>query len=482
LINNLPKGEPAMKISLQMIKVFLIFGFVAFVLVVFASSNRVIEKTSAFSSGPPPAVTGAPGESDCQGCHFAEPRTGQFAILNAPANYTPGQTYTLQVRHTTNDTTRRRWGFQLTALANNQAAGTFANISGNTQTQTANGRNYIQQTLLGSFQNQANIATWSFNWTAPTSNVGPITFYAAGNQANNNGNENGDQIYTTSATSQPPAAQNSRTFADYDGDGKTDLSIFRPSDGNWWINRSSDSATRVYQFGQSTDRIVPADYTGDGKNDVAFFRAGTWFILRSENDTFFAAPFGAAGDIPAPGDFDADNRADLAVFRPTAATWFILQSTAGTRIEQFGANGDAPTVGDYDGDNKADIAIFRPTDGSWWVQRSTSGFLITVFGTGSDKPVQADYTGDGKTDIAFFRPQTGTWFVLRSEDLTFFAAPFGANGDIPVPGNYDGDNRADFAVFRPPVATWFVLRSTQGSLIQQFGANGDRPTPAAYIP
>jgi uncharacterized delta-60 repeat protein len=275
---------------------------------------------------------------------------------------------------------------------------------------------------------------------------------------------------------------NRRALFDYDGDGKTDLSIFRPTNGQWWLNQSTNGLTKVYVFGNVADRIVPADYTGDGRTDVAFFREGQWFVLRSENDTFYAAPFGTTGDIAAPGDFDADGRADLAVFRPTAATWFINRSTAGNQIVQFGANGDVPTVGDYDGDGKADIAIFRPGDGSWWVQRSTSGFLITVFGTSTDKPVPADYTGDGKTDIAFWRPNNGTWYVLRSENLSFFAAPFGANGDTPAPSDFDGDGRTDFAVFRPTAATWFINRSTQGSLIQQFGANGDRPTPAAYIP
>lgn len=273
-----------------------------------------------------------------------------------------------------------------------------------------------------------------------------------------------------------------RKAFDYDGDGKTDLSVFRPNTGVWWIQNSLDSNTRAYQFGQSADRIVPADYTGDGKTDMALFRDGTWFVLRSENFTFFAAPFGLATDIPAPGDFDADGKADLAVFRQTVGTWFIQRSTQGFVAIPWGANGDVPTVGDYDNDGQADVAIFRSSNGSWWVRRSRAGNLVVVFGNSTDKPAPADYTGDGKTDIAFFRPQNGNWFVLRSEDLSFYSAPFGANGDVPVVGDYDGDGRADLAVFRPTTATWFINRSTQGSLIQAFGQNGDRPTPAAFVP
>jgi Tol biopolymer transport system component len=273
-----------------------------------------------------------------------------------------------------------------------------------------------------------------------------------------------------------------RTPFDFDGDAKADLAIFRPTLGQWWINWSTDSSTKVFQFGQSTDKIVPADYTGDSKCDVAFFRDGNWFILRSENSTFFAAPFGAIGDIPAPGDYDADGRGDLAVFRPLVATWFILRSTTGLQIIQFGANGDVPVMGDYDGDGKTDIGIFRPGNGSWWIQRSTLGLLITVFGIGTDKPVPADYTGDGKTDIAFFRPNNGNWFILRSENLTFYSAPFGSNGDTPAPADFDGDNRADLAIFRGTSATWFIQRSTQGTLIQQFGVSGDKPVQSAFVP
>jgi len=276
--------------------------------------------------------------------------------------------------------------------------------------------------------------------------------------------------------------------SDFDGDFKTDLSIFRPSNGQWWYQQSSDNVVNAFAFGISIDKIVPADYDGDGKTDVAFFRplTGEWFVLRSSNLTFFAAPFGYGTDIPAPGDFDGDGRADFAVYRGSQGTWYILNTTGGVQITPFGTSGDIPTVADYDGDGKTDIAIYRPSgssgNGEWWIQRSTAGLFATVFGTSTDKPVQGDYTGDGKADVAFWRPSNGNWFVLRSEDLSFYAAPFGANGDIPAPGDYDGDGKFDLAVFRPNGATWFVLKSSGGTLIQGFGLTGDIPAPSAYVP
>jgi hypothetical protein len=267
---------------------------------------------------------------------------------------------------------------------------------------------------------------------------------------------------------------------DFDGDAKTDLSIFRPNAGEWWYRRSMDNESRAFQFGNGTDKINAADFTGDGKADIAFFRPSTgfWFVLRSEDNSFYSFPFGANGDIPIAADFDGDDRADAAVFRADSATWFVNKSSGGTIIQQFGANGDAPQASDYDSDGKADIAIYRPANGEWWIQRSRDGLIAFQFGSGADKPVPADYTGDGKTDVAVWRQSTGEWFVLRSENQSFYAAPFGQNGDIPVAGDYDGDGRADFAVFRPSDANWYLLRSQNGFIAAQFGAGSDLPVPA----
>ncbi|HEY0429031.1 MAG TPA: choice-of-anchor V domain-containing protein [Pyrinomonadaceae bacterium] len=469
---------------MKKIKILCLLFFIGLAFVGFTKNNYFVYTTSAFSTGPPAAVSGAPGETTCAACHFTqEPTTGQFTIT-APANYNPGQTYQIVVRHITSDTTRRRWGFELTPLAGTTAAGTLASTSGNTQITSGNGRSYMEHTLTGSFGGQTGGAVWTFNWTAPATNVGPVTFYAAGNQANNDGTSDGDLIFTTTATSQPPAViLPDPTVFDFDGDGKTDISIFRPGPGEWWYLKSSNGGNAAFQFGSGSDTLTPGDYTGDGKTDIAFWRpsTGEWFVLRSENFSFFSFPFGTTGDVPAPGDYDGDGKTDAAVFRPSTTTWFIPLSSGGTTIQQFGVSGDVPAVADYDNDGKSDIAIFRPSLGEWWLQRSTAGLIAFQFGTGTDKTVQGDYTGDGKADVAFFRPSTGEWFVLRSEDFSFFSFPFGTTGDVPAPGDYDGDGKIDAAVFRPSNTTWFVQRSTAGTLIQGFGIAGDVPVPSAFV-
>lgn len=266
---------------------------------------------------------------------------------------------------------------------------------------------------------------------------------------------------------------------DFDGDGRSDISIFRPSNGQWWLNRSA-AGVIAHTFGNSSDKIAPADFTGDGKTDVAIYRAGSWFILRSEDYSFYSFPFGNSTDVPTPADYDGDGKADAAVFRPSNATWYIQKSSGGTLFQGFGASGDIPVAADYDGDGMADIAIYRPNLGQWWLMRTTGGVIAFTFGNSTDKPVPGDFTGDGRADVAIWRSSNGNWYVLRSEDYSFYSFPFGTSGDIPAPADYDGDGRVDAAVFR--IGTWYVSQSTQGLLIQQFGAAGDRPAPAAYIP
>jgi hypothetical protein len=275
---------------------------------------------------------------------------------------------------------------------------------------------------------------------------------------------------------------NTRPYIDFDGDDKTDISIFRPTVGEWWYLKSSDGGNAAVQFGNSTDKPVPADFTGDGKTDVAVWRPSTgfWYILRSEDNSYAAFPFGANGDLARVGDFDGDGKADPTIYRPATGEWFIQKSTGGVTITTFGSGTDLPFPADYDGDGKTDIAVFR-VGGQWWVQRSSDfGVYVVNFGTFNDKPVPADYTGDGKTDVAIYR--NGTWFILRSEDNSFYTTVLGTSIDIASPGDYDGDGKFDPAVFRPTTSTWYVQRSTGGTLITTFGTTGDVSVPGVFFP
>ncbi|HEX6125623.1 MAG TPA: M36 family metallopeptidase, partial [Pyrinomonadaceae bacterium] len=281
-----------------------------------------------------------------------------------------------------------------------------------------------------------------------------------------------------------------RSRADFDGDGKTDLSVFRPSEGNWYLNRSM-AGFAVINWGISTDTLVPGDYDADGKTDTAIFRASAdpgvadFYILNSNGFTVQGVSWGILGDIPVVADYDGDGKADAAVYRPSTNTWYVLNSGNGSNyIEPFGIPGDVPMAMDTNADGKAQIAMFRGSNNTWYIARPTgtpaTNFDSIPFGAAGDFKVPADYDGDNKDDVAVYRPSNGTWYVLRSTDGVTSSTAFGVSTDVPAPGDYDGDGRDDQAVYRN--GTWYVLRSTSGLLIQPFGIGSDKPIPSAYIP
>jgi hypothetical protein len=261
--------------------------------------------------------------------------------------------------------------------------------------------------------------------------------------------------------------------------GKTELSVFRPSNGQWYLKDSLTGTTTSAGFGITGDVPVPGDYDGDGKTDMAVFRPSNdnWYIKLSGGGTETVG-FGISGDIPVPGDYDGDGKTDIAVFRPSNGTWHILDSTTGKAVTVgFGISGDIPVPGDYDGDGKTDIAVFRPSNDTWYIKLSGGGTETVGFGASGDIPVPGDYDGDGKTDIAVFRPSNGTWHILDSTTGKAVTVGFGISGDIPVPGDYDGDGKTDIAVFRPSSDRWYIDPSSTGvSTNTGFGISGDEPT------
>jgi subtilisin len=265
-----------------------------------------------------------------------------------------------------------------------------------------------------------------------------------------------------------------RSPFDFDGDGKADVSVFRPGSGTWYLQQSTAGFTGV-AFGLSTDKLVPADYDGDGKTDVAVVRNGTWYLQRSQLG-FTGIAFGDSNDIPVPADYDGDGKADLAVFRPSNGAWYLQRSSLGFTGIQFGQTGDKPVAADYDGDGKADVAVNR--NGIWYLQRSQLGFTGIAFGDSNDKLVPADYDGDGKADVAVFRPSNGVWYLQQST-AGFTGIAFGIGTDTPTAADYDGDGKTDLAVFRNGV--WYLNRTTAGFTGIAFGTATDAPIPNSFV-
>jgi hypothetical protein len=275
--------------------------------------------------------------------------------------------------------------------------------------------------------------------------------------------------------------------SDFDGDGKTDLSVFRPTDGNWQIRASAIGATSTTAFGVMADIITPGDFDGDGATDMAIYRpsTGTWWIRRSSDPSNFqAVQFGLSTDIPVAADYDADGRTDIAVWRPSSGAWYLWQSTLGLSVRTWGLGSDKPVTGDFEGDGKADLAVWRPSNGVWYILQSSSSIpKYALWGTNGDRPLSADFDGNGVSDYAVYRPSNGTWYVLDPATGATRGYAFGISTDIPIPADYDGDAKTDVAVFRPGTNEWFRINSTNGSVdVQPFGQAGDRPSPSSVQP
>jgi parallel beta-helix repeat protein len=302
----------------------------------------------------------------------------------------------------------------------------------------------------------------------------------------------------------PPSGTNSAAARrDLDGDGKSDVVVYRPSSGEWYIRQSSlgysASAYSVYQWGLPGDVQLSSDFDGDGKVDLAVYRPsnGTWYIRYSSLGYSIANyrqyQWGMPGDTPIVGDFDGDGKTDLAVWRSSNGTWYILYSSLGYsfatyREFQWGMAGDVPIAGDFDGDGKTDLAVWRPSNGSWYIRYSTVGYSVSVtgfyqWGASGDIPLSGDFDGDGKTDLCIFRPSSGSWYIRFSSSgystNTSAYYQWGLALDQPITADFDGDGISDIAVFRPSSGEWFIRYSSLGfssasAGYYQWGLSGDQ--------
>ena len=314
---------------------------------------------------------------------------------------------------------------------------------------------------------------------------------------------------------------------DFDGDGKTDVSIARHQGGQgpweWWIKYSSNDQIQNFFYGIFTvDGLQPGDFDGDGRADIAVWRGlagagnppGYWITFSSTNQTKFI-PFGLQGDRNVLEDYDGDGKDDMAIFRAPATTvgqgtWIYRGSSNNpndnlTYVDfgfRYGTQSDQVDdlhPGDFDGDGRADFRIQRRADitvatsntpAIFYTLTQTGQLTYDYFGISSDRTIPGDYDGDGKTDLAIsrgfnFTPGNTIWYIRYTGGAPDATIPWGAGGlDNFVQGDYDGDGTTDIAVYRRGGENNYYIRrsSDQTMMVLHWGAAVEPGGPASDVP
>lgn len=278
------------------------------------------------------------------------------------------------------------------------------------------------------------------------------------------------------------------TYNDYDGDGRTDLQVYRSSINTFYARRSTDGAMIQRQLGQPGDSVsLTVDFDGDGLSDFSTARYNAeilWRIIPSTTGVLQETRWGSstAGDFFASADYDGDGKFDIAVFR--AGIWYIIESATGNyRYEHWGQGGDVPAPNDFDRDGFADLTIARSENGqrAWYTRMSRNGEMRVIpWGLSSDGffTGRTDFDADGAADILVIRNEGGqrVFYILRSSDSQFQVIRWGLASDVVKLGDYDGDGRTDAAVTRAVdgARVFYILQSTSGQArIETFGIAGD---------
>jgi parallel beta-helix repeat protein len=255
---------------------------------------------------------------------------------------------------------------------------------------------------------------------------------------------------------------------DYDNDGKDDLALFKKDTGKWYIAKLKSDRTLgaalafCVKWGDSSMTPVPGDYDGDGKYDLALFKpsTGEWYIAKLKSDRTlgaalaFGVKWGDSSMTPVSGDYDGDGKSDLALFKPSTGEWFIAklsEGKLGSALAMGVSWGDSSmnaVSGDYDGDGKYDLALFQSSSGKWYIAKLTNGKLGSAiamgvsWGDSSMTPVSGNFDGDNKNDLALFQASTGKWYIARIDSYNLLGGPialdvlWGDSSMTPVSGDY----------------------------------------------
>jgi exo-beta-1,3-glucanase (GH17 family) len=281
--------------------------------------------------------------------------------------------------------------------------------------------------------------------------------------------------------------------ADFDGDGKSDVAVFRG--GAWLFHDFATGAQNsgVWTGGGGNCIPVAMDYDGDGATDFTQFCNGAWHFYNANggyNKGIWTG--GVAGDRPVPADYDGDGTDDVVVYRGGA--WLFYNFTTGAFDAAKskwtgGGAGCIPAPMDYDGDGTADFT--QLCNGAWHFYNDSGSYNKGIWtgGVAGDLPVPADYDGEGTDDVVVFR--AGAWLFYNFATGAFDAAkstwtgspPHWTGGtSLPAPLDYNGDGKVDFTVFSGGPWHFYNSNGTYDKGIWTGGVAGDQALSRRLLP
>lgn len=247
---------------------------------------------------------------------------------------------------------------------------------------------------------------------------------------------------------------------DFDGDGRSDYAVWRPSTGVWNIRFSSTGLTQSIQWGMQGDVPVPADVTGDARAELIVWRPSTgMWLVRKWDGTTQSTQWGMLGDIPVPLDFTGDKKAEFVVYRPPyvggtpEGQWLIRYANNTYTAINWGAAGDVPIARDFDGDGYEDVSVYRPSTGQWIIRFFSGTSAVHALGSWSDVPVP--YKAGNQWNLAVWNPTTGIFTTKNIHGGGTSTAQWGLPGDIPRFGDTNLDGTDEYIVWRPSSGTWY---------------------------
>lgn len=173
-------------------------------------------------------ATGSPGEVNCSGCHGSS-NTGAGSLnitTNIPEEgYTSGTTYQINITVSQPKTSLFGFGFEALNAANLNAGTLSITNAIETRLATVNSKtNVIHKLDGGKTSSMLGSKVFSFNWKAPDTNIGNVTFYTSAVAANGNiEKDDGDLVYTKSEVIKPA---NPAAALDAEGSNKLIINVF----------------------------------------------------------------------------------------------------------------------------------------------------------------------------------------------------------------------------------------------------------------